>query len=91
MGLIAKNAWAPHSVYSRLLKVQLMEVDYRVEHERKRFTGELHTTSMMYRAFRFSETPAECFLHDIVTDKLQEMIINEKDWIVSFLNFLFFL
>lgn len=92
--MIVKHACAPHSVFTRLMKVQLMEVDHRVKHERKRFTGELHTTWMMYRAFRFSENPYECFLHDIVTDKLQEMIDNKKEWIVrrflvSYFRFVF--
>lgn len=63
-----------------------MEVNHRVKRERRRFTGELHTTCMMYRSFRFSENPYECFLHDIVTDKLQEMIDDKNSWIVRMVS-----
>lgn len=85
--MILKNACTPAKVFELLREIQLIEVDHRIMEHRNRFTGELHTTHMMYRAFNFANKPEGTFLHEITVDKMQQMVKKSDDWIVSFLFF----
>lgn len=76
----------PFGVYSSFREVQLLEIEARVAKQaRRKFNGELSTTTMMYRTFHFAENPEGSFLFKIAQAKLQWMIKNSKKWMVTFL------
>lgn len=79
---IMKNAIMPYDVYSRFLKIQLLEVNERVEYHRGTFTGELATTSLFYRTFHFPDPPQGSYLLRITVQQLDSMIQHSDSWMV---------
>lgn len=81
---IVKNACMPFGVYELFRAVQIKEIEHRVAIQPKRkFTGELHTTTMIYRTIHFPENPEGSFVYEMTRARLQWMIDHPLKWMVS--------